>query len=200
MLLATINKVGSTSTEKKEPEEGDWTLMMLCTLACIGALSLTRWLWNYVQEFLDGTKDFILKIEKAMKWVKKVSLNVQVERVDQEIQVSVPNAQLERELELAANELFLRDTYIEELEQKIEKMKGHLAEFLQEREIAEKRSSQPEMQLHRLRMTPSGRVLHFATGCPHFTTGQPIRICTACLSEGGVSEFDGHMKDGHSNT
>ena len=199
MLLATINKVGSTSTEKKEPEEGDWTWMMLCTLACIGALSLTRGLWNYVQGFLDGTKDFILKIEKVMKWVKKFSLNVQVERADQESQVSVPNARLERELELAANELFLRDTYIEELEQKIEKMKGHLAEFLQEREIAEKRSSQLERQLHRLRMTPSGRVLHFAVGCPHFMPGQPIKLCTTCLSEGGVTEYDGQTRHSHSD-
>ena len=42
MLLATINKVGSTPTEKKEPEESDWMWMLLCTFACFGALSLTR--------------------------------------------------------------------------------------------------------------------------------------------------------------
>ena len=188
MLLATINKVGSTSTEKKEIGESDWTWVMLCTLACIGALSLIRRFWNYVHEFLEGAKAFIQKIEKAMKWVKKVNLNVQVERVDQETQVSVPNARLERELEQAANELFLKESYIEELEQDMEKMKERLAEFLQEREIAERRSSRLEEQMHRLRMTPSGRVLHFAAGCPHYMAGQPIKMCHTCLNEGGVLE------------
>ena len=160
----------------------------LCTLACIGALSLTRWLWNYVHDFIDGTKAFIWEIKKAMAWVKGIDLSLKVERVDQETQVSVPNARLERELEQAAHELFLRETYIEELEPEIEKMKESLTEFLQERELAEKRSSRLEEQLHKLRMTPSGRVLHFAASCPYFTAGQPIRICTGCLSEGGVTE------------
>ena len=96
----------------------------LCTLACIGALSLTRWLWNYVHDFIDGTKAFIWEIKKAMAWVKGIDLSLKVERVDQETQVSVPNARLERELEQAAHELFLRETYIEELEPEIEKMKA----------------------------------------------------------------------------
>ena len=199
MLLATINKVGSTPTEAKEAEETSWAWMMLCTLACIEALSLTRWLWNYVHEFLDGAKAFIREITKAMVWVKGIDLSVKVKRVDQETQVSVPNARLERELEQAANELFLRETYIEELEQEMEKMKGRLTEFLQERELAEKRSSKLEGQLHKLRMTPSGRVLHFADGCPHFQSGQPVRLCTVCLSEGGVSESSGHAYS-HSTT
>ena len=188
MRLAAINKVGSTPTEAKENEETSWVWMMMCTLACIGALSLTRWLWNYVHDFIDGTKAFIREIKKAMAWVNWIDLNLKVERVDQETQVSVPNARLERELEQAAHELFLRETYIEELEQEIEKMKESLTEFLQERELAEKRSSRLEEQLHKLRMTPSGRVLHFAASCPYFTAGQPIRICTGCLSEGGVTE------------
>ena len=162
--------------------------VMLCTLACIGALSLIRWIRDYIHEFLDDTKAFIQEITKAMKWVKKVDLNVQVERVDQETQVSVPNARLERELEQTANELFRKETYIEELEQDMEKMKERLAEFLQDREIAEKRNSRLEEQMHRLRMTPSGRVLHFAAGCPHFMTRQPIKMCHTCLNERGVLE------------
>ena len=108
MLLATINKVGSTPTEAKESEETSWVWMMLCTLACIGALSLVRWTTGYVHEFLDGMKAFVQEIAKAMKWVKRANLNVQVERVDQETQVSVPNARLERELEEAAHKCFLK--------------------------------------------------------------------------------------------
>lgn len=84
MLLATINKVGSTPTEAKENEETSWVWMMMCTLACIGALSLTRWLWNYVHDFVDGTKAFIREIKKAMAWVKGIDLSLKVERVDQE--------------------------------------------------------------------------------------------------------------------
>eukprot|EP00913_Durusdinium_trenchii_P028090 g26336.t1 len=191
MLLATINKVGSAPTEAKEGEETSWVWMMLCTLSCIGALSLIKWTRGYVSEFLEGTKAFIREITKAMVWVKGIDLSVKVKRVDQETQVSVPNARLERELEETANELFLRDLCVEELEQELKMMKEKLNDFLLERDIAEKYSMKLKRRFHNLSMTPSGRVLHFSSECPHFAVARAVRICCACLNEGGVSEDDG---------
>ena len=86
--LLMINKVGSTSTEVKEDDETDWTWMMLCTCACIGALSLFSWLRNYMNEFLDCVRVFIRDNVKAMVQIKKIYMNVQVEMVDQETQAS----------------------------------------------------------------------------------------------------------------
>ena len=194
MLLATINKGGSTPTEAKEGEETSWVWMLLCTLslACIGALSLIKWTTGYANEFLEGTKAFIRETTKAMTWVKGIDLSVKVKRVDQETQVSVPNARLERELEETAKELFLKDLYVEELEQELKKMKQNLKDFLLEREIAEKYSSKLERRFQRLSMTPSGRVLHFSTACSHFATAQPACVCHMCLHEGGVSESMQH--------
>ena len=193
MLLTTINKVGSASTEVKEKDEIDWTWMMLCSLACIGALSLVSWLRSYIAEFLDGTKAFIKENVEAMVQIRKLDMKVQIERVDQETQVSVPDARRESELEEVRRQCFLKDLYIEELEQGLKKMKAHVAEFLQEREIAEKHSSKLEERMHRLKMTSAGKVLHFAGGCPVCRQGQPIRLCHVCLGEGGVTDSSTSM-------
>ena len=189
MLLATINKVDSTSTEVKETEEETtWTWLMLCTFACTGALSLINWLRNYINEFLEGTKAFIKETVKAMPRINVIGISVQVERADKETQVSVPNARLEKELEEATNECFLKGLYIEELEQGLEKVKVYLKEFFKEREIAEKYSKKLEERLHSLKMTQSGRVLHFSPTCQRFAAAQNVRLCHTCLTEGGVSE------------
>ena len=120
---------------------------------------------------------------KAVIQIKKIYMSVQVERVDQETQVSEwgdrpSKARAEQELQEAENERFLKDLYIEELEQDMKKMKEHVAKFLQEREIAEKYSTKLEARMQKLRMTPAGRVLHFAECCPHYSSGQQIRIAT----------------------
>ena len=193
MLLATINKVGSTSTEAKEPEETSWVWMMLCSLACIGALSLIKWTTGYVRKIVESKIAYIWETMKLMEWFKSIDLSLKVQRVDQETQVSVPNARLERELEEAANQLFLKEGYIEELEQDMNMMKEKLKDFLLEREIAEKYSQKLERRLHNLSITPSGRVLHFSLECPHFATARPIRLCSACLNEGGVTESSRSM-------
>ena len=59
----------------------------------------------------------------------------------------------------------LKDTYIEELERELDQMKEHLKDFLTEREIAEKYRTKLERRLQSLKMTPSGRVLHFSPTC-----------------------------------
>ena len=81
MLLATIDKVNSASTEVKEDEKSDWIWMMLCTSSCIGALSLINWLKNYIHEFLDGTKAYIKENVRAVIQTKEIYWSVQVERV-----------------------------------------------------------------------------------------------------------------------
>ena len=149
---------------------------------------MVRWTRGYVNELLEGAKDFIREAMKVMARIKGLDLSVEVKRVDQETQVSVPNARLERELEETANELFLKDLYVEELEQELKMMKEKLNDFLLEREIAEKYSMKLERRFHKLSMTPSGRVLHFSSECPHFAVARAVRICTSCLNEGEVSE------------
>ena len=188
MLLTTINQVGSTATEVKEKDETDWIWMMLCSLACVGALSLASWLRSYTAEFLDGTKAFIKENVEATMQFRKLNMKVQIERVDQETQVSVPDGRRESELEEVWHQCFLKDRYIEELEQDLKEVRARVADFLQEREIAEKHSSKLEERMRRLKMTSAGRVLHFAGGCPDYRQGQPIRLCHVCLGEGGVTD------------
>lgn len=52
----------------------------------IGALSLCRWLRDYVLEVIGGTKDFLLKSIAAMIQEKKINMIVKVSSEDTETQ------------------------------------------------------------------------------------------------------------------
>ena len=98
------------------------------------------------------------------------------------------------------NECSPKETYIDELEAQVERMKESLEDFLKVREIAEKYSSRLEHRLHRLRMTAAGRVLHFSVACPHFARAQQVRQCHLRLAEGGVTGFVQTQDDSQPST
>ena len=112
--------------------------------------------------------------------VKKIYMSVHVEMVDRETQASQWLdhhflTRYEEQIWEMENECFSKETYIDELEAQVERMKESLEDFLKEREIAEKYSSKLERRLHQLRMTQAGKVLHFSIMCPHFARAQQVR-------------------------
>ena len=161
---------------------------------CIAwALSLCTWLRNHVNALTKSIWTFMQNIMKTMIQVKNTYTSVRVEMKDSGIQASQwldahTCAQCTEKIKTLEFECFSKETYIDELEAQVERMKESLGDFLKEREIAEKYSSKLERRLHQLRMTPAGRTLHFSHACPHFAAAQEIRQCKVCLTEGGVLE------------
>ena len=66
----------------------DWSWMVLCLCACVGALSLCSWLRIYVVELIKGMMDFIRTSVKTVIRVKKMYVCLQVEMVDQQAQAT----------------------------------------------------------------------------------------------------------------
>ena len=196
MLMANLGKASGTPAEEGRIDEDkmDFGWWALCLCACIGALSLCTWLRDHLSALIKSVGNFMRYLVKATNLMKKVYTSAKMEVRDGETQASQwfecqACAQCTEKIQNLENECFAQETYIDELEAQVERMKETLNDFLIEREVAEKYSSKLERRLLQLKMTHAGRVLHFSAKCPHFAVAQPIRQRNVCLTEGGVTEI-----------
>ena len=200
MLLSTLTRAtGMPSEGEVHVHEGlDWGWMALCACALIGALSLMSWLRAYMVEIFDGTKDFMMKYVKEVVRGQEVMMTLKftVENKGTQTTGEVMYQDLKeclKELEEAQLRNFHQDTYIEELEEKLKFVQETMDDFLIQVKLSDKRATKVEDRLSRLRMTPTGRVIHFSPTCTHWGHGQEVAYCKICVdvecpNEGGVTE------------
>ena len=192
MLLSTLDKAAGSTTEEKSYESGlDWMWFTMCLCACIGALSICQWLRVYMTEFMHGTSNSFLKYVRELFTVKvKVTF-------EKEAQASIGPEQLglekcEKEMNRMQNECFLKDTYIEELEEQVRELKERILEFGQELQLQSRSSTKECLQnMNSFRMTKVGSKIHFSPRCLHWQGGMEVKFCVWCLSGGSMLESHG---------
>ena len=73
-----------------------------------------------------------------------------------------------KELEYAQMQCFSRETYIEELEERLKAVQETMDDFMIQVRLSDARATRVENQLCQLRMTVSGRAVHFSPKCKHW--------------------------------
>ena len=130
MLMANLGKANGAPAEDGDHAEGkiEFGWWVLCLCACIGALSLCTWLRDYLNALFKGIGASMQDFTKAMTLVKKVNMNVKVEMRDSETQASqwLDHHACADCAEKIQSECFSKETYIDELEAQVERMKENL--------------------------------------------------------------------------
>ena len=200
MLLNTLTKAtGMPNEGEVHVHEGlDWGWIVLCACALVGALSLANWLRAYMMEFLDGTKDFMMKYVKEPVRGQKVMMTLKFTVEHKGTQTTGETMSQEfmnclKELEEAQMQCFSRETYIEELEERLKVVQEAMDDFLIQVRLSDARATKVETQMNQMKMTPTGRVIHFSPKCDHWGYGQELNLCKKCVAtsnEGGVTRFN----------
>ena len=156
----------------------------VCVCALIGAVSLCKWLRDYLIEGIGGIGTFMLKKMTAMITKEEVNMTKEKSSEDKQTQSTYgvdygTTGEYEAELQKYQEECFSKDTYIEELEQRVKCLEEHVQDFCM----------QARMRLASLRMTPKGRVTHFSPQCRFWEHGSEFKMCEICMGEGGVSDL-----------
>ena len=166
----------------------------MCVCALMGALSLCKWLRDYLIEGIGGIGIFMLKKMTAMIKEEEVNMTNQKSSEDKQTQSTYgvdygTTGEYEAELQKYQEECFLKDTYIEELEQRVKYLEEHVQDFCMQATISDREAIKWQKRLASLKMTPKGRVFHFSPMCRFREHGTEVRMCEVCMGEGGVSEF-----------
>ena len=133
--------------------------------------------WSYIKVTFSKTIKEIMKYKNDEKKIHdKATQTEGVERDD--------------EKEEMETKIFQLDTYIEELEDSISKLKEQRSMVLQECWLASDHGKRLMVRSLRYRICQYGRKLPFEAGCPHFAGATGIEHCCVCLRVEGVSEHD----------
>ena len=197
-LLSNLESVAGAPTTEADDEEGDsWKwIWLICVI--VGALSLIEWLrhymvmkvismvWNYVGNIFNAATKEIMKYKDEKKGMDEKSTQVD-NGVDAEAL-----AQYESERNEVEKKIFQLDTYIEELEDEMSKVKEQRNMALQECLLAANHGKRLMERSLKYRICRQGMKIHFSEECPHFRRAESLEYCVRCLCGEGVSE-DRHV-------
>ena len=103
---------------------------------------------------------------------------------------------LEKKVDMQAEHV-KQGMYIEELEEKISMLKEQAEEHFQMFQLETRHAQKLMRQMANLKKAPTGQVIHFAPGCPHYAKASAIELCKKCMVEGGrdrISRAVKHMR------
>ena len=187
-LLSNLESVAGSPTEEANNEEGDgwtWILLMLVTN---GALSLIEWLRQHLLKATGMTLDYIgVTFSKMIKEIMKYKND---ERKIHDKTTQTEGVERDDEKEEMETKIFQLDTYIEELEDSISKLKEQRSMVLQECWLASEHGKRLMERSLKYRTCQNGRKFHFEAGCPHFAGASGIGLCAMCLRVEGVSRHE----------
>ena len=194
LLLANMERSTAMSTEEKSESHFDFGWALMCVCALMGALSLCKWLRDYLIEGVGGIGIFMLKKMTAMIKEEEVNMTKEKSSEDKQTQSTYrvdygTTGEYEAELQKYQEECFLKDTYIEELEPRVKYLEEHVQDFCMQATISDREAIKWQKRLASLKMTPKGRVFHFSPMCRFWERGTEVRMCEVYMGEGGVSEF-----------
>ena len=197
LLLANLEKAsGATMESYTEDSHFGWSWTVLCVCALFGVLSSFGWLRDFIFVFVKGGVAHLLDFKKVTIQNEESAVRVVLEKKDQETQATCHvEAELrtayDRELVEMQAEHVEQDMYIEELEEKISMLKEQAEEHFQMFQLETRHAQKLMRQMANLKKAPTGQVIHFSPGCPHYAKASAIELCKKCMVEGGVIEYPG---------
>ena len=139
-------------------------------------------IWSYTKVAFNET------IRKIMNYQnKEKGLDDKATQADNWVDFETL-AHYESERKEMENKLFQLDTYIEELEDTVCKLRQQRDMALQEFQLASEHSLKLMRQSMCYRVCRRGMKIHFCDTCPHFAGAERLEMCCKCVGEGSVSE------------
>ena len=181
LLLANLEKAsGATMESYTEDSHFGWSWTVFCVCAFFGVLSIFAWLRDFIFVFVKGGITHLLDFKK-----------VTIQNDESTVRVV-----LEKKVDMQAEHV-KQGMYIEELEEKISMLKEQAEEHFQMFQLETRHAQKLMRQMANLKKAPTGQVIHFAPGCPHYAKASAIELCKKCMVEGGrdrISRAVKHMR------